>query len=108
MVGNSAGSAQATAEDLLRFDEALREHRLLPPRYSAWVFGGEEPEAEDRSGPAERIMTGIGYAGGAPGVSAVVESDGELTVIVLSNQDEPGAEVVARALTRPLRRHLGS
>lgn len=101
--GNSAGSAQSTVADLLDFDNALREHRLLPAAWTAWYFGDAEPSG-DTEASAERSTAGTGIAGGAPGVSAVIESDGLLTVIVLSNYDEPGAEIVARKLRRPLRK----
>jgi CubicO group peptidase (beta-lactamase class C family) len=101
--GNSAGSAQSTVADLLAFDNALREHRLLPPAWTAWYFGDGEP-SEDAEVSSERSTAGTGIAGGAPGVSAVLESDGVLTIIGLSNYDEPGAEIVARKLRRPLRK----
>lgn len=101
--GNSAGSAYASVTDLLHFDNALREHRLLPPAWSRWVLGGPEPTAESEADTdAERLQVGIGIAGGAPGVSSVMESDGRLTIIVLSNQDEPGAERIGRQLRQAL------
>ena len=105
--GNSAGSAQATVEDLLRFDNALREHRLLSPAYTMWYFGGEEPVPSSESAETTaRATAAIGIAGGAPGVSAVLESDGDLAVIVLSNYDPPITESIARQLFRPLRHAL--
>ncbi|HUU45850.1 MAG TPA: serine hydrolase domain-containing protein, partial [Acidobacteriota bacterium] len=106
--GNSAGSAQATVTDLLHFDEALREHRLLPPAYTAWYFGGEEPQpGAPTEATGQRAKAATGIAGGAPGVSATVESDGDVTVIVLSNYDAPITEAVGRQLFRPLKRALG-
>ena len=99
--GSSAGSAFATVDDLLAYDNALREHRLLEPAWTHWYFGGPRPEAGAAESP-ERARAATGIAGGAPGVSAVLESDGGLAIVVLSNYDEPGAEVVARALRRPL------
>jgi hypothetical protein len=39
-------------------------------------------------------------------VSAVLETDGELAIIALSNYDPPITETIARSLFRPLRRHL--
>jgi CubicO group peptidase (beta-lactamase class C family) len=105
--GNPAGSAYSTVEDLLRFDNALREHVLLPPPYTAWYFGGAEPEPGSESdASATRAMVGTGIAGGAPGVSAVLDSDGDLAVIVLSNYDPPIAESIARHLFRPLGKAL--
>lgn len=113
--GNPAGSAQASVLDLLRFDTALREHVLLSPAVTNWFFGGLEPAAAfeddetaavETSTPADRVGVGMGIAGGAPGVSAVLESDGDLAVIVLANLDEPIAEAIARSVFKPLGRAL--
>lgn len=116
--GNSAGSAYSTVDDLLRFDSALREHRLLPPGWTAWHFGAAPPKAGaagEIGDAAPREAAGIGIAGGAPGVNAVLESDPDLVVIVLSNVDPPLAETsgvrVARALRAALAgsgRHAGT
>jgi CubicO group peptidase (beta-lactamase class C family) len=125
--GNSAGSAQASVTDLFHFDSALREHVLLSPATTQWFFGGAEPTAGAEtdagarsatgalsapesesvaSATSERVGVGMGIAGGAPGVSAVLESDGDLAVIVLANLDEPVAESIARAIFRPVQRAL--
>ncbi|MDH3892913.1 MAG: beta-lactamase family protein [candidate division Zixibacteria bacterium] len=106
--GNSAGSAQATVADLLAFDNALRTYKLLPPNYTAWYFGddGALTQAKLMDMP-ERATVGTGIAGGAPGVSAALESDEDLAVIILSNYDAPIAESVSRALYRPLKKALG-
>ncbi len=106
--GSSAGNAYATVADMLAFDNALRDHRLLPPAWTNWYFGGGEPGEGEPEVSAARAGVATAIAGGAPGVSAVLESDGTLTVVVLSNHDEPGAEAVARALRRPLARLVKS
>ncbi len=103
--GNPAGSAQSTVTDLLRFDTALREHKLLSPPYTAWFFGSAVPAA-GASGSREPVSGGLGIAGGGPGVSAVLESDGTLVIVILSNYDPPGAEAIAQRLQRPLARAL--
>lgn len=74
-IGTSAGGGYSTPQDLARFVEALREQR---------VPGGPPP--------------GIGAAGGAPGINAVVEGDlpGGYDLIVMANLDPPAAERVAR------------
>ena len=106
--GNSAGSAQATVADLLAFDNALREYRLLPPNYVAWYFGDDDALTRaEPTNPPERATFRSGIAGGAPGVSASLHSDDDLAVIILSNYDAPITEAVARALYRPLKRALG-
>ena len=75
--GSAAGGGYTTAQDLVRFIQALRERK---------VPGGPPP--------------GVGVAGGAPGLNAVL--DGELTggydLIVLANLDPPAAENVARMI----------
>jgi CubicO group peptidase (beta-lactamase class C family) len=84
--GNAAGGAYATAGDLLAYVEALRAHRLLTPAQTASVMGGG----------------GLGIAGGAPGLNAVIEANGDLVVIVLANLDPPTAEQLGTAIARQL------
>jgi CubicO group peptidase (beta-lactamase class C family) len=73
--GSGAGGGYSTAGDLLRFLRALREGKIP---------GGP---------PA-----GIGAAGGAPGINALVEGDlpGGYDLVVLANLDPPAAERVGR------------
>ncbi len=73
--GSSAGGGYATAQDLLRFLAALRAGRIP---------GGPPP--------------GIGVAGGAPGLNAILEGDlpGGYDLVVLANLDPPAAERVGR------------
>ena len=105
--GNSAGSAQSTVSDLLKFDNALRDHKLLPPAYTMWYFRGPEPKpGETGDSDAKREFAETGIAGGAPGVSATLESDGRLAVIVLANFDAPITESIARSLFQPLKKVL--
>jgi CubicO group peptidase (beta-lactamase class C family) len=82
-----AGGSQSTARDLLAFDRALRAGRLLDPK---WFFRG------DPAGPW------VG-AGGSPGVNAVIASDKEWTVVVLTNIDPPTGEQFGEALFEALR-----
>jgi CubicO group peptidase (beta-lactamase class C family) len=102
--GNSAGSAYATVEDLLNFDNALREFRLLPYGYTQWYFemGAPDPNADSKK-PKGRARAEVGIAGGAPGVSASLESNADLAVIILSNYDAPITEQITRHLYRPLK-----
>ena len=99
-IGMGAGGAVATAEDLAAFDRALRTHRLLDPRYTEWFFTGELPEEV----PGEPVRHPIGIAGGGPGVNAILEGDGEHTVVLLVNLDPPLAETLGIALSRELRK----
>lgn len=80
--GCGAGGVYATAADLLAFDNALRDGRLLNAQWSAWVVGGD-----DSSGA--RNTAGYAVQGGGPGVSAEIDSDGAWAVIVLANVHRP-------------------
>lgn len=90
VAGSAAGNAYSTVRDLLAFDNALREHRLLNPELTAQVLRGE-PESR-------RAATRTGFAGGAPGVNTLLYGNGAWTVIVLTNREPPAAEAVGRAV----------
>ncbi|HUP63260.1 MAG TPA: serine hydrolase domain-containing protein [Thermoanaerobaculia bacterium] len=76
--GSSAGGGYSTAGDLLRFTRALPK-LLAREDYLRTV--GDPP--------------GVGWGGGAPGINAAVEMEGDYTIIVLSNYDPPSASHVA-------------
>jgi CubicO group peptidase (beta-lactamase class C family) len=99
--GGPAGGGYSTVEDLLKFDIALRKHKLLGPAYTRRILTGEgelgtfgtlklrhvygfrlEEERGDRS---------LGLSGTYPGVSGELAMflDRDLTVITLSNFDSP-------------------
>jgi CubicO group peptidase (beta-lactamase class C family) len=80
--GSSAGGGYSNAHDLLRFLNALRQHKVP-----------SAPEAGM-----------IGVAGGAPGLNAAMEGDlpGGYDVIVLANLDPPAAERVVRLIRTAL------
>ena len=80
--GSAAGGGYTTAQDLVRFVQALRE-RKIP--------GGPPP--------------GVGIAGGAPGINAILDGDlpGGYDLIVLANLDPPAAEKVAQIVRGWLR-----
>lgn len=79
--GSAAGGGYSTAEDLLKLLWAMRDGRIAA------------------AGPS-----GVGVAGGAEGINAVLEGlvAGRFDVVVLSNYDPPSAERVARAIRRML------
>jgi D-alanyl-D-alanine carboxypeptidase len=95
--GSSAGGGYSTAEDLLRFDAAMRAGKLLSPEWTAWYFTGRVPGAGTAAG---KLSGGKGVAGGAPGINGVLEMDLDTgyTVVVLANLDPPAAEKVGRTL----------
>src|SRR5574341_480222 len=72
--GSSAGGGYSTAADLLRFARAVR--------------GGRIPGAPPG---------GMGIAGGAPGINAILETDiAGYDLVVLANFDPPAAEELGR------------
>jgi CubicO group peptidase (beta-lactamase class C family) len=94
--GSGAGGAFAQASDLLAFDNALRDQRLLDAKMTGWYFNIPPP-------PAGRIDNlGLGIAGGAPGINGLLEINGAWTVIVLSNLDPPSATRLGSAIAKAL------
>jgi D-alanyl-D-alanine carboxypeptidase len=87
VAGSAAGNAYSTVRDLLSFDNALREHRLLNAALTAQVLRGE-PEIG-------RATSRVGFAGGAPGVNGLLFGNGAWTVIVLTNYPPPAGETIA-------------
>jgi D-alanyl-D-alanine carboxypeptidase len=73
--GSSAGGGYSTAQDLMKFVQALREQRI-----------------------PNGVPAGLGIAGGSGGMNAVVEGGlpGGYDLIVLANLDPPAAERVSQ------------
>jgi CubicO group peptidase (beta-lactamase class C family) len=90
VAGSAAGGLYSTARDMLAFDNALREHRLLNPEMTAQVLRSQ-PETG-------RSSARVGFAGGSPGVNTLLIGNGAWTVIVLTNFDEPAGETVGEAV----------
>ena len=88
--GSGAGGLYSNANDLLAFDTALRAGRLLNPEMTTWVLGGTNAQ--------------LGVAGGAPGMNAILASDGKWTVIVTANVSPPLPESLGQSLARALAR----
>lgn len=79
VTGSAAGGGYSTVLDLLAFVKAVK----------AGKFPGTDAD--------------MGIAGGAPGTSAVIESSGEWTVIVVTNLDPPTGERLSTLIARALR-----
>ncbi len=105
--GGPAGGGYSTAEDLLKFHQALRDHKLLSARYTDIVTTGKV----DMGGAGARYAYGFGdmtvngkrvfgHNGGAPGIAADLSMFPDLgyTTVVLSNYDPPAMMPVARKI----------
>jgi CubicO group peptidase (beta-lactamase class C family) len=80
VTGSAAGGGYSTALDLLTYVKAIRNGK----------FPGTDKD--------------LAIAGGAPGTNAIVESDGEWTVIVLTNFDPPIGEKIGVSIASALGR----
>ncbi len=106
--GSAAGGGYSTAEDLLRFVNALLAGKYAGPAYTAWMLGGPEPSTSTSSGQpakaaqAPRSPGGFGFAGGSSGINANVEIMGDTgyTVIVLGQYDPPSAVRIGKKAMR--------
>jgi CubicO group peptidase (beta-lactamase class C family) len=109
IAGNPSGGAYSTVGDLLRFAQALLEHKLLSPQLTKTVLTGKVDTP--RPGPAptkygygfeEQFRNGVrivGNGGGEPGVEAQLRIFPRLgyTVIALTNQEGANRPVLERA-----------
>jgi D-alanyl-D-alanine carboxypeptidase len=96
---SSAGGSRSTAPDLLRFDQALRNDRLLPKTWTDWIFSNKPGARTKNPAEAPGRSGALAIAGGSPGVSTAMDMnlDTGTTIVVLTNMDPQTAE---RALKR--------
>ena len=96
---SSAGGGYSTAPDLLAFDAAMRADKLLSPAWTDWYFSDKSNPPATGATPRKHSGAG-GFAGGSPGVNAVIETDLDTgySIVVLSNDDPPSAETVAKKI----------
>ncbi len=96
---SSAGGGYSTAPDLLAFDAAMRADKLLSPAWTGWYFS-DKSKAPAAGAAPRRHSGGSGFAGGSPGVNGVIETDLDTgySIVVLSNDDPPSAETVAKKI----------
>jgi len=101
MKGGPSGGGFSTVEDLLKFDIALRSHKLLGPEYTELVLTAK-PEINSpfygygffvSRGDAGRIAE---HSGNGTGISSQFKMylDKGYTVAVLSNYGRPAADIV--------------
>jgi D-alanyl-D-alanine carboxypeptidase len=92
--GTSAGGGYTTVEDLLRFANALTEHKLLNERYTE-LLTTAKPETGDAHyafGFQDELRSGVrsfGHSGGAPGMNGDLQIFPQTgyVVIALANMD---------------------
>jgi len=109
-IGSAAGGGYTTAGDLLKFDQALRTHKLLPAAAIDLLLTDrvdyERPGYRYAYGFIVRAQGGdhfVGHSGGGHGVDAQFEMDRRhgYTVIILANY-----ELVAEPILRQIQQLL--
>jgi CubicO group peptidase (beta-lactamase class C family) len=101
-IGSPAGGAISSADDLVRFAEALRSGKLVShATFEEMRTPSVRAPTDYKYGYAMEIenlysRTIVGHSGGFPGVSTrlYLVVDSPYTVIVLSNEDPPAADYV--------------
>ena len=108
--GGPAGGGYSTVEDLLKFANALYNHKLLNTKYTELVMTGKVDTGDAQAGSNkygygffDEIFKGkriVGHGGDFLGVNTRFEMyvDSGYTVIVLSNYDHPAAQRVSAKL----------
>lgn len=90
VAGSAAGNVYSTLRDLLTFDNALREGRLVNAQHVAQILRGQPQTG--------RSTARVGFAGGAPGVNTILQGNGAWTLIILTNREAPTAGAMAQAV----------
>ncbi|HKP87674.1 MAG TPA: serine hydrolase domain-containing protein [Blastocatellia bacterium] len=103
--GGPAGGGYSTVEDLLKFHVALRDHKLLSPKYTDLITTGKVAAGGGKYGYGfgERVVNGrrvFGHNGGAPGIASDLSMFPELgyTSVVMTNYDPPLMMPVVRKI----------
>jgi CubicO group peptidase (beta-lactamase class C family) len=104
-IGSPAGGAISTAEDLIKFGEALRGGKLVKRETFERMAQRHQKTASGGYGYGMSVAdifgrTVVGHGGGFPGVSTqlYIVLDTPYVAVVLSNQDPPAAEMLGERL----------
>jgi D-alanyl-D-alanine carboxypeptidase len=111
--GASAGGGYTTAGDLLRFAEALQQHKLLDVQNTQLLLTPNDTKGGgERYGfgfQIERQPSGLcfGHSGGSPGQAVMLEicPQAGYTIVWLANVDPPGALLLTDYLLHRLPQH---
>jgi CubicO group peptidase (beta-lactamase class C family) len=103
--GSAAGGSYSTLADLLAFDHALLGGKLCGAGWSGWVIGGPRPDAGGATPPES---PSFGFAGGAPGLNAEWQHEGDVVSIVLTNRDPETARPTVQGVQDIVRRMKAS
>jgi D-alanyl-D-alanine carboxypeptidase len=110
--GTSAGGGYSTVEDLLKFANALGNHKLVNPEFTDMLTTGKVDARGSRYafGFEDQMINGVrcfGHGGGAPGMNGDLEICLGLgyVIAVLANMDPPAAGHVSEFITNRLPQH---
>ena len=101
--GTSAGGGYSTVEDLQRFADALKNHKLLDAQNTELLTTGKAETgggAKYAYGFMDQVSGGVrsyGHGGGAPGMNGdlTIYPQSGYVVAVLANMDPPAAQRIA-------------
>jgi CubicO group peptidase (beta-lactamase class C family) len=109
--GSPAGGGYSTLDDLLKFDRALRSHKLLGRKYTDLLTTGkvDAPLGKYAYGFGDNRVNGkryVGHNGGGPGIAAQFDSytDTGYTLVVLANYDPPAVMPLVKEIEQVLTR----
>lgn len=108
--GTPAGGGYSTVGDLLRFANALEQHKLLDAKYTEMMMTGKVLTPGHGSygfGFGDQVINGtrcFGHNGGAPGMNGDLEicPSAGYVVAVLANLDPPAAGRISEFITNRL------
>ena len=107
--GTSAGGGYSTVEDLLRFANALENHKLLNAAYTELLTTGkvDTPRGRYGYGFGDQSINGtrcFGHSGGAPGMNGDLEicTGPGYVIAILANMDPPAAGRISDFITNRL------